>query len=258
MKLNYKLVSSLLGISKTTYYEWNKEQRNILNLLNIYYSNKELEEFLKYKTVTKFDVINSYTKEKEIGNIVNIIQLHNNIYIDADYFNETGEDIVNNRNEEIIIDNMARFIAFLYKNKKYTNDFNSINLDVQFQAFNKEYPHKNNLELLNELKQMRYMLPNTIVACIEYADNDFLELFENKKISKKIKINDIYNFFIPFIIFKYMGILEKIDARKIFEKYNQFFKDNDYSDGIKMLINDIKSQITKDVKLLEKKKGEKK
>ena len=217
-----KDIAKLINVSQNTMVNWKKNKPKLIELIH-----KGINS-----SITT-DIINGYSKEKEITNILNIIQFHNLFNYDEDYLDM--------EEEANITENMARFIAFLSNNKNNLNTFNSINLDFQFQLFDEIYPHKDNLKLLNELKAIKYMLPDTIVACKEYSENDFLELFENKKIVKKIEKNDINYFFIPFLIFKYTGILEKINVQMIFEKYNQFFKNNNYSDGIKMLTKDLKN-----------------
>ena len=54
--MDRKLVSNLLGISEKSYYRW-KEDRAIFKLLEMYFSDKNIEEFLNTGKIQKFENI---------------------------------------------------------------------------------------------------------------------------------------------------------------------------------------------------------
>ncbi|RZV12743.1 hypothetical protein D3M61_11350 [Aliarcobacter butzleri] len=54
--MDRKLVSNLLGISEKSYYRW-KENRAIFKLLEMYFSDKNIEEFLETGKIEKFENI---------------------------------------------------------------------------------------------------------------------------------------------------------------------------------------------------------
>ncbi len=54
--MDRKLVSNLLGISEKSYYRW-KENRAIFKLLEMYFSDKNIEEFLNTGKIQKFENI---------------------------------------------------------------------------------------------------------------------------------------------------------------------------------------------------------
>lgn len=52
--MDRKLVSTLLGISEKSYYRW-KEERKIFKLLEKYFTNKDIQEFLETGKIQKFE-----------------------------------------------------------------------------------------------------------------------------------------------------------------------------------------------------------
>lgn len=50
-------IKKVLDIADKTYYNWKKEQRPIISLIEKYFTKEELEEFLKTGKVERLDVI---------------------------------------------------------------------------------------------------------------------------------------------------------------------------------------------------------
>ena len=67
-----KTITKLLGWkSENTYYDWKKQNRPILNLLEKYFNENDLEEFLKYKKIDRLDKLKlSEEKVKENENLL--------------------------------------------------------------------------------------------------------------------------------------------------------------------------------------------
>ena len=48
-------IKQILDIADKTYYNWKKEKRPIIELLEKYFTEEDLEEFLKYRVITKLE-----------------------------------------------------------------------------------------------------------------------------------------------------------------------------------------------------------
>lgn len=59
-----EIIESLYGFSEGTYYNWKKEQRLILQLIDKYFSEDEVVEFIKTGKIKKFDMFKNLSKEE--------------------------------------------------------------------------------------------------------------------------------------------------------------------------------------------------
>ena len=101
--MDRKLVSNLLGISEKSYYRW-KENRAIFKLLEMYFSDKNIEEFLKLKQentsvrtyaifvdrlLWNYEILNNYNSK-----VLNVLKANKDIIIKNSYIvlpNSWGE-----------------------------------------------------------------------------------------------------------------------------------------------------------------------
>lgn len=60
--------------SANTYYNWKKEKRPIISLLEKYFTQADLEEFLEYATVEKFDFANIQNYSVQAAEFVNVLK----------------------------------------------------------------------------------------------------------------------------------------------------------------------------------------
>lgn len=54
MRLN-ELVTKLFGFNQSTFYRWKKEERPVVVLIEKYFTQKDLEEFVTTGTIKEFD-----------------------------------------------------------------------------------------------------------------------------------------------------------------------------------------------------------
>ncbi|MCG3699927.1 hypothetical protein L5F42_08780 [Aliarcobacter butzleri] len=150
-----ELMSKLFGFSIPTYYNWKKENRPIIKLINKYFQNEELIEFLETSYVSKYDVSN-----KIMENFV--LELNSFYY-------------PNNHIEYLNITNPHKFFwDFLFRFKDEIASIDKVNL-------------KEKLTIL--LYQYQNILLN-ISKIINYPESKFYEStykFINKIISKDEK-----------------------------------------------------------------------
>lgn len=72
--MDRKVISKLLGISEKSFYRW-KEERLIFKLLEKYFTDKELDEFLKTEKIQKFEQLEFIQKR--------IIDINSKKYLDS-------------------------------------------------------------------------------------------------------------------------------------------------------------------------------
>lgn len=66
-----KAILKLLDVSDKTFYNWKKEKRPILELLEKYFTKEDLEEFLETEKITKFESQITNEKNKIILDEIN-------------------------------------------------------------------------------------------------------------------------------------------------------------------------------------------
>ena len=71
--MDRKLVSNLLGISEKSFYRWRGE-RKIFSLLEKYFTNNDLQDFLENDRIEKLELI----KDKTTDDIKKLLQVENN------------------------------------------------------------------------------------------------------------------------------------------------------------------------------------
>lgn len=71
--MNRALVSNLLGISEKSFYRW-KEERKIFKLLEKYFTDKDIKDFLEKDKIEKLDLI----KDISIDELKELVNLKNN------------------------------------------------------------------------------------------------------------------------------------------------------------------------------------
>ena len=68
-----ELISKLFGFSIPTYYNWKREKRPVLDLIEKYFSKDDLKEFLKCGSISKIERLKELEEiEKKYFQIVNI------------------------------------------------------------------------------------------------------------------------------------------------------------------------------------------
>lgn len=162
MKLNYKVVSELIGISKTTYYEWEKEknERKILTLLKKYFSDKDLIQFNEEGKIDNLELYQEW-KRNQIYIEIKLIQKLHTIILD-----ENGDV-----NDYQFIDFIMKlFMQFEKIKKGESNTYDKIGLISYITNFTDVY----NL----------YMLENDI----SILNNSNSENMHQHTILKKLKI----------------------------------------------------------------------
>lgn len=68
-----EVMAKLFDFNATTYYAWKKQDRPIINLIDIYFTKEDLEEFLKYGQITKFELLNMIDYQEQILEFVGIL-----------------------------------------------------------------------------------------------------------------------------------------------------------------------------------------
>jgi len=99
-----EIIETLFGYSEATYYRWKKEERPIIKLIENYFDDEEIEEFVKTGKISKYDGYNKLTEHKQIIQILEEIEI------------ETGNETIN---KQIFL---ADFALYLYRSI-YTRDY---------------------------------------------------------------------------------------------------------------------------------------
>jgi len=204
-------IVQLFKFTRNTYYVWKKQKRPIINLLDTYFSEAELEEFLKSGKIQKLELMKSYLDDYDLSH-------HFNLFFNNEYdLNIQKDDIlINFILENEIPGSQAKLISDLTNfattnNNKYsglsdyinyifhTNSQFLINLSLNKQDNFKRFyleisPKKYDGGVDNE---MSYQFIYTYLLVKNKLDDDNIELAvkDTKKRDIRNKISYIYDNF---------------------------------------------------------------
>lgn len=169
MNINYKTISKLLGISKTTYYEWikNNEHDKIFKFLNKYFNENQIKQFVLEEKINELDIYNEWKRTSNTRKI----KLRKKIY-----------DICINKNQ---LENYD-FIDFI------------MNLFLEFEQSKKEEYSKNE-EYYDEKGFISYIMTFKDyynIYLFKYNKKDFFKLDDKDAFSQHrqlIKLKNLTN-----------------------------------------------------------------
>ena len=92
------IIEELFGFSAPTWYRWKKENRKIVDLVEKYLSESDLEEFLEYGTVEKLEFANLQDYGNRVAEFVKLLdKLQGFLY--QDYINATHANYLEKKND---------------------------------------------------------------------------------------------------------------------------------------------------------------
>lgn len=206
--MDRKLISNLLGISEKSYYRW-KETREIFKLLEKYFTDKDIEDFLETGKINRFEEI----ADLELLNIeaINtysnfVLNLTKNclmLFLKTIHYADINNQNINSNFIELIFDADAKkedkvtLINKFQKVKNSTLFFYSIKYLIKnrFKKFldatidSKSLPFQDNIEL----RILHTQLYIRIFLKKEYMELEEFKEFEKIKSEKEYKNNLIKN-----------------------------------------------------------------
>lgn len=174
--MNRKIVSEILGISEKSYYRW-KEERKIFKLLEMYFSDNDLKEFLETNKISKFDNFNNYYN-KNIEKIDKYLEFFKDNIID-DFEYETIKTYFNT------------LIKYKDKNLFVTNFMANLDNTSPLYSRDSEIERINNMvkeNIFNLIDEIQDLLNNSeMMILVERAINNE----KSNGITEIIKYNSI-------------------------------------------------------------------
>ena len=159
------IIEDLFGFSAPTWYRWKKENRKIVDLIERYLSEQDLEEFIAYGTIEKLEFANLQDYGNRVAKFgILLTKLKDFLYVD--YINRSGyflgeddiESLYENREELTKIENEGlSYLALTFAKIKNENseDFTVDNLSklilYSYDAFQEEIKKKNSINWLNSI-----------------------------------------------------------------------------------------------------------
>lgn len=205
---NFKnIITELFGFAAPTYYRWKKENRPIVNLLEKYFSDEELNEFLLTNKIERLEQINDF-KLLKIESI--------KLYI----------DFTQNINEQ----ELELFLSICYQTQKDFKDISQYYIDLILDVnFKKDIK----VSILKKMQNISnhtlffYGIKQLIQNNFKQYYSDKIEDLEEKDISLKIKHLQIYiKIFLQKDFVKYDYFIERI---KMIEERPSFIILIDYN-----------------------------
>ena len=132
----YKVVASdLLGCTLASYYNWDKQKRPIISLLEKYFTQTDLEEFLEYGTIEKLEFANiqNYSVQAaEFVNVLNAVKKFVEFYSRKEY-RELCEEYGYNEPDEFVGYESEYDIENEYENEFTEDDYFELSKDSLYE-----------------------------------------------------------------------------------------------------------------------------
>ena len=205
--ISYKITEELFGFTRQTYAKWKHENRPIINLIEKYFSENDLEEFLKYGVVEKLEIMDFQNYSPKAAEFVLIL----------DSLVKVANDFM--RDEDVYID----YIAYVLANDDYTGSLDRKEDFLRFitkpyDIYKNLYPSFDSTDLSEILDQVRYKYPeqkeyNDII--LYFIQTDFIPFVKLCSIHQAGHIDLAIKFCIKFNLHKYQS---NIDFEDIYIK----------------------------------------
>lgn len=176
-----EIMATLFSTSQGTYYKWKKENRPIIKLLNDYFSNDELLEYIELGKIKKLELIKHLTVE-ELQNKLN------NQKIEA--YNE--DYIIKNLTFKFLIFNNQTALISLRKIFDAIDDDTRQNINKkQLLQIIKDYPVKFfSIDTKNSKKSAIFFINNILTdyeisILIKHQDKIFTSFYDIEDIKEK-------------------------------------------------------------------------
>jgi len=206
---DYKKIENLFLFTRQTWSKWKKEKRPIVNLLEKYFSDEDIEEFLKTGKISRFEEISDLEiLNSEAVNIYShfVLNLDRNsliLFLTVIHLSDSSNQNINSNFVELIFDTDAKkedkvtLINEFQKVKNSTLFFYSIKYLVKdkFKKFldatidSKSLHFQDNIEL----RILHTQLYIKIFLKKEYMELEQFKEIEKMKIEKEYKSNLIKN-----------------------------------------------------------------
>ncbi len=157
-------ICEIMMISRSAYFKFKKENRPIIFLLEKYFSKEDLDEFLKTKSIRKYDLIKNLSNEE----ISNIEESKESLFLLEDFAHYS------------LVNKLVKFFSFFdlpdftkhFSKKILKQIIHDVHNDHNFTRHNaKELLLSALRGYVTSLKRLEH--PNHPVILIDFINNDF-------------------------------------------------------------------------------------
>lgn len=169
----YKAIAKLIGNTERTIFAWKKEKRSIIELLEKYFTKKDLEEFLETKEIFKLELLQHYEYEllEEIESFFNNLQnlriefLFSFLYLSKEKLLDKYQDSSSSFFDYYLYDIIEEF-----KNEYKSSDERVLGID----DFNQQFK-----ELHITLMKMKYPVYKYLIYNLKYDFSIYISQFSH-------------------------------------------------------------------------------
>lgn len=211
-------IKQILDISDKTYYNWKNQDRPIIKLLDKYFTDSEIEEFLQTGKISKFDNLNKYS----LSSCISFLEKLKLLRIKYNYFHYFTNFILD-------------YIKNGYKNKHWNG---TTNLHL-FQNYFLDFSIDNQPEFSNSIKAIDFIYNQETIDL-----NNPINLESNTINTLRVLSNFINNFKKEDLYFLNLCIQDNFTTLLNFYKSDDVkisYLQNDVSN----FLNDLKNTLEK-------------
>ena len=185
-----ELFSKILGCGVTTYYNWKREDnRPILKLIEEYFTDEDIKEFLANEKISKWEFLKHTYDEEKYENIIafkNILDEISMLLSDGDYKNLDDISIL-----------FMKVILYLSSETNPSKFYNISEL-IMVYAKEKEEGLSDSIIELNKIISSKVHNKSFIPFLYQLGRNDLMDLFNDKPF--ELKKYEIEHYFIQYIL----------------------------------------------------------
>lgn len=187
MELDHKIVCKLFGFTKSTFYNWKKEKRPVIMLLEKYFSDDDLKEWNEHKKIQKLDNLKLLNKTADEIVINFFYEKYTNNFINDEFAEIIFPEYIQNENQ------------YVEKRKKVYQEMLSKRLDEEkkeeLDSYQNFYPEFNKRGLTKFIAESNFDFDKTS-ALLQIAPLNDLEIHllvstYSEFLSKKFNVPEI-------------------------------------------------------------------
>jgi len=185
-----KTIYNLFDFTEKTLYNWKKEDRPILELIEKYFTDNEIKEFLEKREISKWEFLkHSYDRE-----------MNENIIAFKNILDDISDELIN-FNDKGTLENMSiifmKIILFLSDEANISKFYNISEL-IMVYAREKDEGLSDSIIELNKIVSSKVHNKSFIPFLHQLGRNDLIDLFNDKPF--ELKKYEIEHYFVQYIL----------------------------------------------------------
>jgi len=211
MKITALTFSKLLEVSEKSFYRWkSKDHKILVELINTYFDETDIKEWIKDQKISKFDILEKTLNEK-----------YKKIETYLKYFSTTNNELMNMSHYKIVIEYLKTLINYDKEQDFFIQFHNNIYLNNEIENKEKEYF----TSTLN--KMIKNDIINIINDISDLLVSSDMKILVKVAIEKELDEKVIYESVFQCAMFNIYKYKKNLSEQEKYDLYMKIIKNDD-------------------------------